>query len=250
MSYASSSAAALPSSAVSYSHLHHQRSNFYNQPQSLYHQHQHQQQSYQNGTTNGVPIPRPSSQVYRPKPLPLLSSGRQVDGPLSLNGDVMESAPNSASPSVDYTSGSGSVSPFPFSPRSSISMSSSYQGHSHSTSTNNSHNPTHPASYASAETNVTSPPSSLSFAMPTFAVPSRGLSYPSVPPPSLSSSFGSVREASVSPVEPLSRRGSITGGGGVGSGGTRRGSLSERRSRAGSLNQGQLPETVAEGDSE
>ena len=105
---------------------------------------------------------------------------------------------------------------------------------------------------------MTSPPSSLSFAMPTFAVPSRSLSYPSVPPPSLSSSLGSVREASVSvsPVEPLSRRGSITGagaGGGVGVGGTtRRGSLSEtrRRSRAGSLNQGQLPETVAEGDSE
>jgi len=102
---------------------------------------------------------------------------------------------------------------------------------------------------------VTSPPSSLSFAMmPTFAVPSRGLSYPSVPPPSLSSSFGSA-SVSVSPVEPLSRRGSITGagagagalGGGVGVGGpTRRG----RRSRAGSLNQGQLPETVAEGDSE
>lgn len=90
---------------------------------------------------------------------------------------------------------SSSESPFPFSPL------------------------TNPASLVSPHTNVTSPPSSLSFdsnPAVSYGAPSRGLSYPSVPPPSLSSSFGSPtvsyhmphRDHSLSPVEPLSRRNS------------------------------------------
>ncbi|TFK41422.1 hypothetical protein BDQ12DRAFT_645855 [Crucibulum laeve] len=82
-----------------------------------------------------------------------------------------------------------------------------------------------PASFLSTTTNMTSPPSSGSFnANPVIlGAPSRGLSYPSVPPPSLSSSFGSPtvsyhmshrdREPSISPVEPLSRRSSVVGRG-------------------------------------
>ncbi|KAF9457922.1 hypothetical protein BDZ94DRAFT_1174637 [Collybia nuda] len=90
---------------------------------------------------------------------------------------------------------SSSESPFPFSPI------------------------TNPTSLISPNTNTTSPPSSFSFNSTvgvSYAAPSRGLSYPSVPPPSLSSSFGSPtvsyhmphREHSLSPVEPLSRRNS------------------------------------------
>ncbi|KAK0492598.1 hypothetical protein EDD18DRAFT_1183347 [Armillaria luteobubalina] len=73
---------------------------------------------------------------------------------------------------------------------------------------------TNNASVVSNNTNMTSPPTSLSVnPTPTFATPSRGLTYPSVPPPSLSSSFGSPvvayhRDHSLSPVEPLSRRSS------------------------------------------
>ncbi|KAG7439177.1 uncharacterized protein BT62DRAFT_989601 [Guyanagaster necrorhizus] len=73
---------------------------------------------------------------------------------------------------------------------------------------------TNNASVVSNNTNMTSPPTSLSVnPAATFATPSRGLSYPSVPPPSLSSSFGSPvvtyhRDHSLSPVEPLSRRSS------------------------------------------
>ncbi|GBE89077.1 hypothetical protein BKA93DRAFT_917435 [Sparassis latifolia] len=51
-----------------------------------------------------------------------------------------------------------------------------------------------PASYLSMTTNVTTPPSSASLTNPAVPFPGsvgRGLSYPSVPPPSLSSSFGS-----------------------------------------------------------
>jgi coiled-coil domain-containing protein 6 len=77
---------------------------------------------------------------------------------------------------------------------------------------------TNPASLTSPNTNITSPPTSLSFNSTTaaYGALSRGLSYPSVPPPSLSSSFGSPsvplhmphRDASLSPIEPLSRRNS------------------------------------------
>jgi hypothetical protein len=73
-----------------------------------------------------------------------------------------------------------------------------------------------------------------------YAPESRGLSYPSVPPPSLSSSFGSPtvpvlqipngsgRDVSLSPIEPLSRRNSNTGLNAGGSGIARRGSLDRR----------------------
>ncbi|KAI0044318.1 hypothetical protein FA95DRAFT_285370 [Auriscalpium vulgare] len=51
---------------------------------------------------------------------------------------------------------------------------------------------TNPASYLSTTTNMTTPPSSTSLPPTAHPVPSRApLSYPSVPPPSLSSSFGS-----------------------------------------------------------
>ncbi|KAK7047860.1 hypothetical protein VNI00_006188 [Paramarasmius palmivorus] len=131
----------------------------------------------------GVPIPRPPSQVHRP-----INNISEVNTPLSHSP----------------TSGSSvSESPYTFSPGIS----------------------TNPASFVSNGTNVTTPPSSASNAINSpvmYGAPSRGLSYPSVPPPSLSSSFGSPsisyymgrdweRDHSMSPVEPLSlsRRSSI-----------------------------------------
>lgn len=92
-----------------------------------------------------------------------------------------------------------------------------------------------PESYASAATQLTTPPSSASLqsnppALYPLAPPP--LSYPSVPPPSLSSSLGSpvvmthvIPGAPPSPVAPLSRRGSHSqqyGGGGGGGGGAER----------------------------
>jgi hypothetical protein len=103
---------------------------------------------------------------------------------------------------------------------------------SHSPSSSESQSPfspitsTNPASFLSNNTNLTSPPSSGSLnsnpPAPYGAI-SRVLSYPSVPPPSLSSSYGSPtvsyhmphRDHSLSPVEPLNwhdpnaRRGSF-----------------------------------------
>ncbi|KAF8632167.1 hypothetical protein AX17_004908 [Amanita inopinata Kibby_2008] len=128
--------------------------------------------------TNGVPIPRPATQIHR------------------------------------HHSPSSSDSPFPFSPV---------------TSTN-------PASYLSSNTNLTSPPTSISLhtdPVMNHGTPFRALSYPSVPPPSLSSSFGSPsvsyhmphREHSRSPVEPLSRRNSSA----------RRGSVDRRVAETGNL---------------
>lgn len=110
---------------------------------------------------------------------------------------------------------SSSDSPFPFSPGTSA---------------------TNPASFLSNNTHMTSPPTSISFnsnPAVTYGAPSRGLSYPSVPPPSLSSSFGSPtvpfhmphREHSLSPIEPLSRRNSNA----------RRGSLDRRVAETGNL---------------
>ncbi|KAH7910674.1 hypothetical protein BJ138DRAFT_1135870 [Hygrophoropsis aurantiaca] len=82
---------------------------------------------------------------------------------------------------------------------------------------------TNPASFVSNGTNLTTPPSSgsLSSNPPApFPATLHTLSYPSVPPPSLSSSFGSPvvsyippRDHSLSPVEPLSRRDSSARGG-------------------------------------
>lgn len=103
--------------------------------------------------------------------------------------------PSEGNTPLSHSPSSSSYSPFPLSPQ---------------TSTN-------PASYLSNTTSHTTPPSSSSFnPPPTFATPSRGLTYPSVPPPSLSSSFGSPtipyhiphRDPSLSPTEPLSRRNS------------------------------------------
>ncbi|KAG1819355.1 hypothetical protein EV424DRAFT_1539819 [Suillus variegatus] len=119
----------------------------------------------------GVPIPRPSSSIRRP------------------TNNVSESnTPLSHSPS-------STESPFPFSP---------IVG-------------TNPTSYVSNGTPMTTPPSSASLTSnppSTFTIPHM-LSYPSVPPPSLSSSYGSPvvsyiphRDHSLSPVVPLSRRGS------------------------------------------
>lgn len=98
-----------------------------------------------------VPIPRPPSQIHRP-----------------ANAISEASTPLSHSPSSVSSS-----SPFPLSPSTTSPM---------------------PASYASATTTLTTPPSSTSL---TSNLPAAypgavtNLSYPSVPPPSLSSSFGS-----------------------------------------------------------
>ena len=83
-----------------------------------------------------------------------------------------------------------------------------------------------------------------------YAPEPRGLSYPSVPPPSLSSSFGSPtvpllhisngngRDVLLSPIEPLSRRNSNAGSNVGGSGIVRRGSLDRRIMESGSLRGG------------
>lgn len=115
----------------------------------------------------GVPIPRTSSQIYRP-----------VNQTNSETGTPFSHSPPSSEAS------------FLFSPTPSIT----------------------PASYTSSGTALTSPGTSASVnsnAPITFGinVNTRTLTYPSVPPPSLSSSFGSP-SFSLSPVEPLSRRNS------------------------------------------
>ncbi|KAJ4467005.1 hypothetical protein J3R30DRAFT_3309942 [Lentinula aciculospora] len=132
---------------------------------------------------NGVPIPRPPSQIRRP------------------NNNISEgNTPLSHSP----TSASSSESPYAISSPVLIS-----------------------GDPASLMSNLTTPPSSASLhnlmqyngVYGTLGVGPRTLSYPSVPPPSLSSSFGSPtvsyhmshREPSLSPVEPLSRRNSNAG---------------------------------------
>ena len=130
-------------------------------------------------STNSVPIPAGNG-----VPIPRPSS--QIHRP---NHNPSEgNTPLSHSPS-------SSDSPFPFSPV---------------TSTN-------PASFVSNNTNVTTPPSSASLnpnpPAPYSASSQNTLSYPQVPPPSLSSSFGSPsvsyhmphRDPSLSPVEPLGR---------------------------------------------
>ena len=126
---------------------------------------------------HAVPIPRPPSQIHRP-------SKHVPDSELNT--------PLSHSPS-------SSESPFPFSPLSNGAG--------------------QPASYLSVHTNITSPPSSASLNNnpPVLMQLGHALSYPSVPPPSLSSSFGSPSisyfphhrdDPTLSPIEPLSRRSS------------------------------------------
>ncbi|KAJ7255379.1 hypothetical protein C8J57DRAFT_1346339 [Mycena rebaudengoi] len=146
--------------------------------------------------TNGVPIPRPASQVRR------AGSNNFSEG----------NTPLSHSPS------SSSDSPFPFSPITSPGAAS-----------------------LSLTSNLTSPPTSFNPGGVTFGAPSRGLTYPSVPPPSLSSSFGSPtvsyhmphrdRDHSLSPVEPQSRRNSVRRNGArvVESGSLRGGASHSRR---------------------
>ncbi|KAJ6572122.1 hypothetical protein B0H19DRAFT_1132638 [Mycena capillaripes] len=155
--------------------------------------HQRPQSAYSSNTsspTNSVlhyPTTRPTNGVPIPRPAAQI---RRVSGNNISEGNT----PLSHSPS------SSSDSPFPFSPV---------------TSPN-------PTSY-SVNSNITSPPTSYNPGGVTFGAPSRGLTYPSVPPPSLSSSFGSPtvsyhmphRDHSLSPVEPQSRRNSIRRGGGA-----------------------------------
>lgn len=185
--------------------------------------------SHSHTQTHGVPIPRPPSQVPRPVKHTLAAltgaNGDEEDADGEADerirrSAIQEEAVVSTSSSVSGESlGSGGSLLYPFSPSSNVGAD--------------------PSSYVSVETDVTSPPSSGSFGMNgmgmgrganavmmggmgmgAYGVPQRGLSYPSVPPPSLSSSFGSPsvvfhglppRDASSSPVEPLSRRGSIGG---------------------------------------
>ena len=161
----------------------------------------HSQTSNHSHAHIGVPIPRPPSQIHRPK-----NTFSESNTPLSHS-------PSSA-PSVE-SSPLYAFSPVPSSPPSRAN----------------------PTSFASVSTNLTTPPSSIPFNSTGYAPESRGLSYPSVPPPSLSSSFGSPtvpllqipngsgRDVSLSPIEPLSRRNSNAGSGsGIG----RRGSLDRR----------------------
>ena len=158
-------------------------------------------------------IPRTSHTHGVPIPrLPISQAHRPTNNTSETN------TPLSHSPS-------SSESPFPFSPIGS----------------------TNPASFLSSTTNITSPASSLTNASTTMTYNNRGLSYPSVPPPSLSSSFGSPsvsfhmphREHSLSPIEPLSRRnsnarrGSVERwvGGGPGSGAASRRASMDRGAR-------------------
>ncbi|KIJ63028.1 hypothetical protein HYDPIDRAFT_176125 [Hydnomerulius pinastri MD-312] len=138
--------------------------------------------------------PRPTHSV------PIPSHGVPIPRPSSsiyrpLNNTSETNTPLSHSPS-------STESPFPFSPIMS----------------------TNPASFVSNGTHLTTPPSSASLqSNPPAPYPvsnAHTLTYPSVPPPSLSSSYGSPvisylphRDSSASPAEPLSRRGSNARGG-------------------------------------
>lgn len=129
--------------------------------------------SHSNTSSPGTSVvqgPRHTHSVPIPRP------ASQIHRPGNRNSDG-NSTPLSHSPS-------SSESPFPFSPL------------------------THTHSIVSPNTNATSPPSSYSFNNANIGIPSRTLTYPSVPPPSLSSSFGSpaVSYHMHSPVESLSRR--------------------------------------------
>lgn len=145
-----------------------------------------------NRPANGVPIPRPAAQTNGvPIPRPPMQIRHASSNNISEGNTPLSHSPSSSSDS-----------PFPFSPVTS---------------------PNPIGSYVSVSSVVTSPPTSYNPGGVTFGAPSRGLTYPSVPPPSLSSSFGSPtvsyhmphpRDHSLSPVEPQSRRNSIRRGGG------------------------------------
>ena len=133
--------------------------------------------------SHGVPIPRPSSSIRRP-----LNSTSETTTPLSHSPSSMES-------------------PFPFSPVLSAHVPAG-------------------SSVLSNGTQLTTPPSSSSVQSGGVGAPYavsgvHALTYPSVPPPSLSSSYGSpvvsyFPQRENSPAEPLSRRGSVGRGWGGG----------------------------------
>ena len=142
------------------------------------------------GPSYGVPIPRPASQVHRP-----------------------------ASPLRSLSTSPSSPALSPLYPASSPADSFLHRRYSSSASGAT------PASFVSVSTNITSPPSSAgagaaaAAAAAAFVV--HGLTYPSVPPPSLSSSFGSPSvqlHVPLSPTEPRSRRGSGARRGSIGAG--------------------------------
>ncbi|EIW55558.1 uncharacterized protein TRAVEDRAFT_151951, partial [Trametes versicolor FP-101664 SS1] len=124
--------------------------------------HRRSHSSTSGSPSSSIHIPSaPSNRQASAVPIPRPSS--QIRRPSNIISSE-STTPLSHSPS------STSTSPFPFSPAS---------------------NSPFPASYASAATNMTTPPSAA-VSPPAFTIGApRTLSYPLVPPPSLSSSFGS-----------------------------------------------------------
>lgn len=181
--------------------------------------HRRPQPSFSGSSSPSTSIVNVSTHFPRPTPgVPIPRPPSQMHRPInSIPSEI--TTPLSHSPSSSDT-------PFPFSPIAS----------------------TNPESFLTASTNITSPPSSLSYnvanALTHGTIP-RGLSYPSVPPPSLSSSFGSPnisyhmphREHSLSPVEPLSRRNSNATRMGVNESGNFR-TMSHTGSRRASVDRG------------
>ncbi|KAG6879994.1 hypothetical protein C0992_008200 [Termitomyces sp. T32_za158] len=150
--------------------------------------HRRSSSSFTNGSslaTSVLHVPtQPGARPIHAVPIPRPSS--RIHRPVNLTSEG--NTPFSHSP------GSFSESPFPFSPA------------------------TNSGSLTSPNTNTTSPPSSLSYNSNvgdvTASFQPRTLTYPSVPPPSLSSSFGSptvpfnISHGEYSPIESSSRRSS------------------------------------------
>ena len=163
----------------------------------------HRSSSYSTSSspyTSIMTLPGQSTRQTNSVPIPRLSS--QITRPINIASEV----------NTPLHSPSSSDSPFPFSPV------------------------TNPASYISTNSNLTTPPTSISLhtdPIMSLGTSFRALSYPVVPPPSLSSSFGSPnipyhiphRDHSQSPVETLNHRNSNT----------RRGSIDRRVAETGSL---------------
>ncbi|TFK49280.1 hypothetical protein OE88DRAFT_1702851 [Heliocybe sulcata] len=160
-------------------------------------------------STSLMPLP-PQPVRSPPAGVPIPRPPSQVRRPANTISET--TTPLSRSPS-------SSDSPFPFSPV---------------TSTN-------PASFLSNDTAITTPPSSTSLQynpLAPYPAAHHTLSYPSVPPPSLSSSYGSPviayhhpqRDPSLSPIEARSRRNSYQ----------RRGSFERRSGHATGESSGSL----------
>ena len=150
--------------------------------------------------SHGVPIPRPSGSVHRP-----LNSTSETTTPLSHSPSSMESP-----------------SPFPFSP-----MLSAHAHAGSSVLSNGTHQTTPPSS-SSAQSGGVGAPHGVSGV--------HALTYPSVPPPSLSSSYGSPvvsyfpQREGEGVQETLSRRGSgVRGRGGSTGAGMGNGRSGSRR---------------------